>query len=271
MRKEVVFAMEHFDLSERRACKLVGLDRSSYRYEPAPDHNVELRQELVSLARQKPRYGYRRLHALLDRRGFTASPQRVYRLYRAEGLMVRRLRRKRLSRVAVASHLVRSNQEWALDFACDALATGRGIRVLAVVDAYTRECLSLEVDTSLSSRRVTRSLEIVVEQRGMPESIRCDNGPELTSRHFLGWCEERKIQLIHIQPGRPMQNGHVESFNGRLRDECLNANWFRNLADARQKIGCWHKEYNCERPHSSLGYRTPNEFAAILKSSAMNG
>jgi putative transposase len=118
VRKEVVFAMEHFDLSERRACKLVGLDRSSYRYEPAPDHNVELRHELVSLARQKPRYGYRRLHALLDRRGFAASPQRVYRLYRAEDLMVRRLRRKRLSRPAVASHLVRSNQEWALDFAC---------------------------------------------------------------------------------------------------------------------------------------------------------
>jgi putative transposase len=185
--------------------------------------------------------------------------------------MVHRLRRKRLSRVAVASHLVRSNQEWALDFACDALATGRGIRVLAVVDAYTRECLSLEVDTSLSSRRVTRSLETVMEQRGMPESIRCDNGPELTSRHFLAWCEERKIQLIHIQPGRPMQNGHVESFNGRLRDECLNANWFRNLSDARQKIGCWHREYNCERPHSSLGYRTPNEFAATLKSSATNG
>jgi putative transposase len=225
----------------------------------------------VSLARQKPRYGYRRLHVLLDRRGFSASPQRVYRLYHAEGLMVRRLRRKRLARVAVASHLMRSNQEWALDFACDALATGRGMRVLAVVDAYTRECLSLEVDTSLSSRRVTRSLETVMEQRGLPESIRCDNGPELTSRHFLAWCEERRIQLIHIQPGRPMQNGHVESFNGRFRDECLNANWFRNLEDARNKISAWQNEYNSERPHSSLGYRTPNQFAAQLKSSVISG
>ncbi len=184
---------------------------------------------------------------------------------------MRRLKRKRLSRVAVAAHLVRSNQEWALDFACDTLATGRGIRVLAVVDAFTRENLSLEVDTSLSSRRVTRSLEDVIEHRGKPEAIRCDNGPELTSRHFLSWCEERKIQLIHIQPGRPMQNGHVESFNGRLRDECLNANWFRNLMDARAKIGAWRDEYNGERPHSSLGYRTPNEFAAILKSSVMTG
>jgi putative transposase len=271
MRKDVALACQQFQVSERRACKLMGMDRGSYRYEARPDRNGPLREALVSLARQKPRYGYRRLHALLMRREHPASVMRIYRLYRAEGLAVRRLKRKRLSRVAVASHLVRSNQEWALDFACDTLATGRGIRVLAVVDAFTRENLSLEVDTSLSSRRVTRSLEDVIEHRGKPEAIRCDNGPELTSRHFLSWCEERKIQLIHIQPGRPMQNGHVESFNGRLRDECLNANWFRNLMDARAKIGAWRDEYNGERPHSSLGYRTPNEFAAILKSSVMTG
>ena len=159
MRKDVAFACERFQVSERRACKLLGMDRGSYRYEPRPDRNAQLREALVELARQKPRYGYRRLHALLVRRDHPASVMRIYRLYRAEGLAVRRLKRKRLSRVAVASHLVRSNQEWALDFACDTLATGRGIRVLAVVDAFTRENLSLEVDTSLSSRRVTRSLE----------------------------------------------------------------------------------------------------------------
>jgi putative transposase len=271
MRTDVAFACQQFEVSERRACKLMGVDRGSYRYEPRPDPNAQLREALIALARQKPRYGYRRLHALLVRRDHPASVMRIYRLYRAEGLAVRRLKRKRLSRVAVASHLERCNQEWALDFACDTLATGRGIRVLAIVDAFTRENLSLEVDTSLSSRRVTRSLEEVIERRGNPESIRCDNGPELTSRHFLSWCEERKIQLIHIQPGRPMQNGHVESFNGRLRDECLNANWFRNLMDARAKITAWRDEYNGERPHSSLGYRTPNEFAAILKSSVMTG
>jgi putative transposase len=186
------------------------VDRGSYHYEPRPDQNTQLRSALVELASQKPRYGYRRLHALLVGRDHPASVMRVYRLYRQEGLAVRRLKRKRLARVAVASHLVRSNQEWALDFACDTLATGRGIRVLAVVDAFTRENLSLEVDTSLSSRRVTRSLEEVIERRGKPDAIRCDNGPELTSRHFLSWCEERKIQLIHTQPGRPMQNGHVE-------------------------------------------------------------
>ena len=271
MRKDVAFACEQFGVSERRACKLLEITRATYRYEPRPDRNAELREELVALARQKPRYGYRRLHVLLERRNRPASVMRVYRLYRAEGLAVRRLRRKRISRVAIASHLARSNQEWALDFACDTLATGRGIRVLAVVDAYTRENLSLEVDTSLSSRRVTRTLEAVIAQRGKPEAIRCDNGPELTSRHFLSWCEEQKIQLIHIQPGKPMQNGHVESFNGRLRDECLNANWFRTLADAREKIGAWRNEYNSERPHSSLGYRTPNEFAAVLKSLVMTG
>ncbi len=213
----MAFAMEQYEMSERQACKLVDLDRSSYRYEPRADHNAGLRQELLQLARQKPRYGYRRLHAVLSRRGSPVSAQRVYRLYRAEGLMVRRLRRKRLSRVAVASHLVRSNQEWALDFVADTLGTGRGIRVLTVVDAFTRECLGLDVDTSLSSRRVTRKLDQIIEERGMPESIRCDNGPELTSRHILGWCADNKINLIHIQPGRPMQNGHVESFNGRFR------------------------------------------------------
>ena len=259
-------------MSERRACKLVGVNRSSYRYEPRPDHNAALREELVQLARQKPRYGYRRLHALLGRRGHGASAQRVYRVYRQEGLAVRRLKRKRMARPAASTPLlIRSNQEWALDFACDALATGRAIRVLAVVDAFTRECLALETDTSLSSQRVTRALECVVEQRGAPAALRCDNGPELTSRHFLSWCEEKRIQLIHIQPGKPMQNGHVESFNGRLRDECLNANWFRSLADAREKVSRWRQEYNGERPHSSLGYRTPNEFADALRSSGLSG
>jgi putative transposase len=272
LRADVGFAMEQFSISERRACKLVGMDRSSYRYEPRPDRNAALRERLMQLARRKARYGYRRLHALLCRQGHAVSPQRVYRVYREQGLAVRRLRRKRMARpVASTPLLVRSNQEWALDFVSDALATGRAIRILTMVDAFTRECLTLEVDTSLSSQRVTRALEQVIEQRGAPAALRCDNGPELTSRHFLSWCEEFKIQLIHIQPGKPMQNGHVESFNGRLRDECLNASWFRNLADARDKVGRWRQEYNGERPHSSLGYRTPNEFAQVLRSSVMTG
>ena len=155
-----------------------------------------------------------------------------------------------------------ANQEWALDFLHDAVECGRAIRVLSVVDAYTRECLALEVDTSFASRRVTRVLDAIVAQRGQPLAIRCDNGPELTSRHFLAWCVERQIELVHIQPGKPTQNAQVESFHGRLREECLAVSWFQNLFDARRKIAAWRKEYNEERPHSSLGYRTPKEFAA---------
>lgn len=272
MRQDVAFACQQFPMSERRACKLIPMDRSTYRYEPRPDHNADLRQKLIELAKQKPRYGYRRLHVLLERQGERSSPMRLFRLYQQSGLAVRRLKRKRLARSAAAQPLhVRANQEWAIDFVTDTLGTGRGIRLLAVVDAFTRECLGLDVDTSLSSRRVTRTLDQLIEQRGKPESIRCDNGPELTSRHILGWSADQKINLIHIQPGKPMQNGHIESFNGRLRDECLNANWFHNLADARAKIAIWRNEYNQERPHSSLGYRTPNEFAEQLKTSAMNG
>jgi len=131
-----------------------------------------------------------------------------------------------------------------------------------VVDAYTRECLALEVDTSFASRRVTRVLEEIAQQRGLPQSIRCDNGPEMTSRHFLAWCLEKKIELVHIQPGKPTQNGRVESFNGRMREELLRVSWFENLFDARRKIADWRKDYNEQRPHSSLGYRTPSEFAA---------
>jgi putative transposase len=198
--------------------------------------------------------------------------QRVYRIYQRAGLAVRRLQRKRLSRVAaVSSALWQANQEWALDFVSDALATGRRFRVLPIVDAFTRECLALAVDTSLSSQRLTRTLEPVIEQRGRAQAIGCDNGPELTSRHFLSCCQERHIQLIHIQPGKPVHNGQAESFHGRFREECLNANWFTNLADARRKIAPCKHEYKGERPHSSLGYRPPNEFAEALKSSVMTG
>ena len=241
------------------------MDRASYRYEPRPDRNAELRDELVKLARQKPRYGYRRLHAVLERRGQAVNVKRVYRLYVEQGLAVRRRRRKRLVREQqIEPRLIRANQEWAMDFIVDGLANGRMIRILSVVDAFTRECLVLEADTSLGSGRVTRALDRLIEQRGQPESVRSDNGPEFTSRRMLGWAEERKINLIHIQPGRPMQNGHVESFHGRLRDECLNASWFRTLNDVRRTLDNWRQEYNCERPHSSLAYRTPAEFSRAL-------
>lgn len=243
----------------------MGVDRASYRYEPKPDRNSELRDELVKLARQKPGYGYRRLHAVLERRGQAVNVKRVYRLYAEEGLAVRRRRRKRLVRERAAEpRLIRANQEWAMDFIVDGLANGRMIRILSVVDAFTRECLALEADTSLGSGRVTRALDRLIEDRGLPENVRSDNGPEFTSRRMLGWAEERKINLVHIQPGRPMQNGHVESFHGRLRDECLNVSWFRTLNDVRRTLDAYRQEYNCERPHSSLAYRTPAEFRSAL-------
>lgn len=264
----MAFVVDEYGYSERSACKLLNVDRSTYRYSPKPDHNGELREALVELAKQKPRYGYRRLWALLNRQGWDANPKRIYRLYRQEHLAVRRLNRKRICRAAPAPpQVTKANQEWALDFVSDALSSGRGIRFLTLVDSYTRECPAIEVDGSLSSRRVTRTLERIILERGVPNSLRCDNGPEFTSRHFLGWCEEFKIQLIHIQPGRPMQNGHAESFNGRFRDEFLNATWFLNLADARLKTEAWRQDYNNERPHSSLAYRTPAEYAAAAAAS----
>jgi len=226
-----------------------------------PDRNVELRSELLKLARQKPRYGYRRLHVLLERRGHEVNVKRVYRLYLEEGLSVRRKKRKRLVRDrAVEPRLTGPNQEWAMDFVVDGLATGRMVRILTVVDAYTRECLALEADFSLGSGRVTRVLERAIAERGRPEQVRSDNGPEFTSRRMIGWAEDWKVGLVNIQPGRPMQNGHVESFNGRLRDECLNTSWFRTLNDVRSTLANWRRDYNQERPHSSLDYRTPEQF-----------
>lgn len=205
------------------------------------------------------------MHAVRERRGEAVNVKRVYRLYAEEGLAVRRRRRKRLVRERVTeSRLLRSNQEWAIDFIVDGLANGRMVRILSVVDAFTHECLALEADTSLGSERVTRALDRLIEERGLPENVLSDNGPEFTSQRMLGWAEEHKINLVHIQPGCPMQSGHVESFHGRLRDECLNVSWFRTLNDVRPTLNNYRQEYNCERPHSSLAYRTTAEFRSAL-------
>ena len=258
---------EKYAFSERRACSVMTMAVSSYRYQGRRS-DEPLRTKLVELAREKPRFGYRRLHVLLGRSGEHVNHKRVHRVYREAGLMIRRKKRKHCVREGKPL-LARTaaNQEWALDFVHDVVECGRTIRVLSVVDAFTRECLALEVDTSFASRRVTRVLDTIVAERGQPLAIRCDNGPELTSRHFLAWCVERQIELLHIQPGKPTQNARVESFHGRLRDECLTVSWFQNLFDARRKIAAWRIEYNEERPHSSLGYQTPNEFAAAQAAS----
>jgi putative transposase len=258
----VAFAKEKFGLSERRACELNDMDRSSYRYEPGEDRDTELRTRLTELARQKPRFGYRRLGVLLERNGEAVNHKRLFRIYQEAGLAVRRRERKRLERGRASMPLLsRPNQEWSIDFVSDALATGRALRALTVVDGFTKEAPVIQVDSSLSAPRVTRALDEVIAERGKPEGIRVDNGPEFTSRCFVAWAEQRGITLIHIQPGKPVQNSFIESFNGRFRDECLNANWFTSMADARRKIEDWRIDYNQHRPHSSLAYRTPEEFA----------
>jgi putative transposase len=261
MKASVGHLRSAFRLSERRACHLVGLAVSSYRYRSIRSDDG-LREKLRELARQRTRFGYRRLHALLAGEETAVNHKRVWRVYREAGLSLSRKRRRRLVRAGRPMQVVTAaNEEWALDFVSDAIQGGRRIRVLTVVDAFTRECLALEVDTSFASPRVTRTLDAAINRRGRPRRIRCDNGPELTSRHFLAWCLERGIEPAHIQPGRPMQNGRVESFNGRLRDEFLNVSWFGNLFDARRQAAEWQKDYNEVRPHSSLGYRTPRAFA----------
>ena len=239
---------------------------NSFRYKSGRS-DERLREQLVKLAREKPRYGYRRLHVLMEREGERVNHKRLYRIYRAEGLCLKRKKRKHCVRSgSPMSQTTAGNQEWALDFAHDVIAAGRSIRVLSVVDVFTRECLALEVDTGFASRRVTRVLDEVIARRDRPAAIRCDNGPEFTSRHFLAWSNQERIELRHIQPGGPTQNAHVESFHGRLREECLRMSWFSNLFDARRKIAAWKNEFNQERPHSSLGYRTPNEFAELCRS-----
>jgi putative transposase len=206
-RRDVTFVMEEYNLTERHACKLLDLDRATFRYEAAPDRNAKLREELVALARQKPRYGYRRLAALLARRSEQKpSVNRVHRLYRKEHLEVRRRKRKRVVRSTPAdTTLTGPNQEWAIDFVYDSVSTGRGIRCLTVVDTFTRECPVIEVATSLGSQSVTRALERVMLDRGVPKAVRCDNGPEFTSRHFVSWCEGKGVALIHsrMHPANP--------------------------------------------------------------------
>jgi putative transposase len=262
-REEAAFLQEQFVLSERRACELLAMARSSCRYQRRPDRNEVLRERLKELAAEHPRWGYRRLQVLVvEREGMAVNHKRLLRVYREAGLCVRRKRRKRLVRAPRAAEaLTGPNQQWAIDFAQDRLAYGRAFRVFSVIDAFTRECLALDVDTSFSGPRVTRVLGQVMAQRTAPVSLRLDNGPEFTSRHFLAWGVEKRIALDYIEPGKPVQNAKVESFHGRLREECLNASWFVNLWDARGKISAWRQEYNQVRPHSSLGYRTPEEFA----------
>lgn len=262
-REAVRVVVEQLGLSQRRACRLVGIHRSVARYRPSRAEPPGLRQRLKELAAERRRYGYRRLWVLLRREDFMVNHKRVYRLYREEGLAVRRRRRKR----ACAAQRVPTpmpsgcNQRWSMDFMADTLADGRRLRVLTLVDDFTRECLATEVDTSLPGARVARVLDRIAKSRPLPETIVVDNGPEFAGRALDAWASSRGVRLHFIEPGKPSQNAFVESFNGKFRDECLNEHWFTTLPAARAIIEAWRLDYNGVRPHSALGYLTPQQYA----------
>jgi putative transposase len=255
--------MQEKNYSQRRACRLIGMDPKTYRYRSRRPDDLEVRARLKALAGERRRFGYRRLHILLRREGIVLNHKKLFRLYREERLTVRRRggRKRALGTRAPMALPQGANQRWSLDFVADTLDSGRRFRLLVVVDDFTRECLALVVDTSLSGNRVARELDKLIARRKRPLMIVSDNGTELTSRAILQWQEENAVEWHYIAPGKPMQNGFVESLNGRLRDECLNEHLFRSLPAAQQIIEDWRIDYNHTRPHTSLGGLTPSEFA----------
>jgi putative transposase len=254
---------EVHDVSERRACTALDLDRSTIRYRSRRPDDTQVRHRIRALAGIRRRFGYRRLHFLLSKEGVHMNQKRFRRLYREEGLAVRKRggRKRALGQRAPLGLPSRPNERWSLDFVSDGLTNGRRFRILAVVDDCTRECLALVADTSLSGVRVARELDAVIAQRkARPRTCVSDNGTELTSMAIIKWSKASGVDWHYIQPGKPQQNAFVESFNGRLRDELLNEMLFSSLGEARELLAAWRDDYNRVRPHSALANRTPEEF-----------
>ena len=255
-------------ISERRACELVGIYRSTLRYTRQQSTETStLRARIVELAQERRRFGYRRIYALLRREGQSVNHKRVYRLYSEANLAVKRRKRRKgimMPREPLMLQTKR-NEVWSMDFVMDALATGRRIKILTVVDDCTQEAIDLAVDFGISGHYVTRILDQAARFRGYPKAIRTDQGPEFTGKALDQWAYEHGIQLKLIQPGKPTQNAFIESINGKFRDECLNEHWFHTLSHARAVIGQWRIDYNQCRPHSRLGYKTPAEAATQLR------
>jgi len=252
-----------YRISQHRAGLVIGISNSSLRYRSRRPPDEALRQRLRELAAERPRFGYERLTVMLRREGIVVNHKRVYRLYREEGL---KLRKRRRSRSASAARVPLAapkgpGERYSMDFMRDTLSDGRAFRTLNVVDDYTRECLVIEVDNSLPGGRVVRVLERLAEVGRVPRQIVLDNGSEFTSKVVDQWANRRGVELRFIDPGKPMQNAYVESFNGKFRDECLNQHWFASLAEARVTIEHWRVDYNELRPHQGLAQRTPAEFA----------
>ena len=257
------YIRESLGLSERKSCILVNISVSAYRYRPKTDNDYVLRHRLRALAGQRKRFGSPRLHIMLKRENLVVNHKRTERIYREEGLALRRKRRRKGAAGvrAVIPAAVRPNEQWSMDFVSDSTVTGRRFRALTIIDNYTRECPSIEVDTSLGGARVVNVLERLSETRGLPEVITIDNGPEFAGKALDEWAYRKNVKLNFITPGKPVENAYAESFNGRLRDECLNTNWFLNLKHAKNVIEDWRKDYNEVRPHSSLKNMTPMEYA----------
>ena len=265
--------IEQFQLSERRACRLVGLSRDSFRNPPmASEQTQALRCRIVDIAHQRRRFGYRRVHDLLRRDFPGVNHKRVYRLYREANLAVRKRKKsKRPLHERVPLQLAKAvNEVWSMDFVSDSLSNGRRLKYLTVADDFSHECVDIAVDFGISGEYVTRLLDRAAVFRGYPDMVRTDNGPEFTSRVFMAWAQTHGIRHILIQPGRPMQNGYIESFNGKFRDEHLNESWFETLQQARNAVSIWKQDYNQVRPHSSVGRIPPAEFAHLHRQRAAN-
>lgn len=265
-RRAVGFLMNELGLGERRSCRIVGLSRSVAQYRAVARGDGEVIARMRALATEHRRYGCPRLHAMLRREGLVVNHKRTERLYRAEGLQVRTKKRRKLPRRdrVAAGGPERPMQRWSLDFMSDQLADHRRFRILNIVDDHSRFCPGQIVDLSISGARVTRYLDELAGRFGLPEEIVLDNGPEGTSRAMFDWSERTGVRLRFIEPGKPVQNAFVESFNGKMRDECLNLHWFRSLRHARDEIAEWRHHYNAKRLHSSLGWQSPMEFLATL-------
>ncbi|HLY96266.1 MAG TPA: IS3 family transposase [Sideroxyarcus sp.] len=269
-RREVVRKLQVRGLSERQALRLVGMSASTLRYQPRDDGNDRLRERLTELAGQHRRHGYRMLHSRLRIDGWAINVKRTYRVYREEGLMVRKRRRKKLP-VPERQRLVRPvhpDEVWSMDFVFDELANGRRVKTLTVVDDCSKEAVQIAVDTSIPALYVTRVLDQVKAERGLPKVIRTDNGPEFAGRTMQTWAARNGVELRFIQPGKPVQNAYIESFNSRFRDECLSQHWFASLSHMRSVIDNWREDYNHHRPHSTLGYVPPAVFAARCRQHA---
>ena len=265
-REAATYLQSAHGMSERRACRVIGADRASVRYQATRPDDGAIRERLKALAQERRRFGYRRLHVLLRREGQVVNRKRVQRIYREERLTVRRRggRKRAMGTRAPIETPLAANQRWSLDFVSDQMTDGRRFRILTVIDNCTRECLGLVADTSLSGRRVARELDAIILRRGRPETIISDNGTEYTSNAILAWADDAGVGWHYIAPGKPQQNGFNESFNGRLRDELLNETLFRSLPHARAVLETWRRDYNETRPHSKLGWLTPQAYADAL-------